>query len=415
MINRVDNFSKISMIPDYEKYDKEHKLLATGENFGNVEGEEEFKGSKGSLYNLTGAVDEIFKDFYLSNTVDLTGFGNIELVVSFENVVETSNATIYLYDEENNMSLPITPPIHKIRDGLQRIRVFLPQQIQGIDYTKIGRIRLWLRSKTGKDVIGKVFRVSAIKTKPIISFNFDDGYQSVYNSCMPILNRYNFRGAAYVITNLINNNETRMTTEQLKHLYSLGWDIGSHSHEHLAHANLTENEIRNDLSKARNLLLNWGFYRSVNTIAMPFGSFEMPKNNITWEFHDYVRGESAEGAGRPSYHTPLPAGNFKEFPYGMYNSVDDDTVEVLKNKIDLAVENGSWFNMNYHNVTNEQVARFEEIVSYVYEKTKNTELQVLVPTEVLLQTPTNNIVNENGNSVQIFKEKQIKVYSVIKK
>ncbi|HLF74547.1 MAG TPA: polysaccharide deacetylase family protein [Anaerolineales bacterium] len=78
-----------------------------------------------------------------------------------------------------------------------------------------------------------------LPAKPVI-ITFDDGGKSVYTSALPIMQKYSFTGAAYIVHDYVGT-PGYMDAEQIRALYAAGWEIGSHS---LSHADLTEGSDR---------------------------------------------------------------------------------------------------------------------------------------------------------------------------
>lgn len=68
--------------------------------------------------------------------------------------------------------------------------------------------------------------------KPII-LTFDDGYADHYTQAFPLLQKYGFRAAFFIITDFVTEKRPGyMTWDQLKELVAAGMEIGSHSRNH---------------------------------------------------------------------------------------------------------------------------------------------------------------------------------------
>ena len=77
--------------------------------------------------------------------------------------------------------------------------------------------------------------------RPVI-LTFDDGSETVYTTAMPIMQKYNFTGTAYIVYNYLWI-PRYMDTDQVRELYAAGWEIGSHG---LGHTSLTERPDRQE-------------------------------------------------------------------------------------------------------------------------------------------------------------------------
>jgi peptidoglycan/xylan/chitin deacetylase (PgdA/CDA1 family) len=110
--------------------------------------------------------------------------------------------------------------------------------------------------------------------RAIVTFAFDDGYESDYTMARPVLDKYHFPATSYVIGSLVGG-QGRLSIEQLKNLQDLnGWDIASHS---FTHSNLTERarpEIESDLQLSQQFLERNGLHRGAKHFAYPYGEFD---------------------------------------------------------------------------------------------------------------------------------------------
>jgi peptidoglycan/xylan/chitin deacetylase (PgdA/CDA1 family) len=70
--------------------------------------------------------------------------------------------------------------------------------------------------------------------KPVI-LTFDDGSETTYATALPIMQRYGFKGIAYIVYNYVGI-PGYMNVDQIRGLYAAGWEIGSHG---LSHIDLT--------------------------------------------------------------------------------------------------------------------------------------------------------------------------------
>ncbi len=107
-------------------------------------------------------------------------------------------------------------------------------------------------------------------TPGMVSFTFDDGYESVYTTAFPILEKYGQVGTVYVVPQVVGT-EGYLTREQLHELADAGWEIGSHS---MTHADLTAialHEAELELATSKAWLEGAGF--RVHSFASPYGKY----------------------------------------------------------------------------------------------------------------------------------------------
>jgi len=131
----------------------------------------------------------------------------------------------------------------------------------------------------------------ALPPRPIL-ITFDDGTQSVYDSAFPVMQKYGFIGVTYIVRNYMDSqDQIYMRPEQVKQLAAAGWEIGSHS---LNHIDLTLNpeRQRNEVVESRTKLeAELGV--PVLSFAYPFGALD----SSTVDYVHYAGYIAAMGLG----------------------------------------------------------------------------------------------------------------------
>jgi len=128
--------------------------------------------------------------------------------------------------------------------------------------------------------------------KPIV-LTFDDGSETAFSTVLPIMQKYNFTGASYIVYNYIGI-RNYMSVDQIRALYAAGWDIGSHG---LSHTDLTarpDRQMDEIIESRRRLQTLLGL--SVSSFAYPFGAYNRDS------LHDvhYAGYSAAMGLGNES-------------------------------------------------------------------------------------------------------------------
>jgi peptidoglycan/xylan/chitin deacetylase (PgdA/CDA1 family) len=117
-------------------------------------------------------------------------------------------------------------------------------------------------------------------SKPII-MTFDDGYESVYKHALPIMRQFGFSAVVFMVAGFIDRwNDwdvnlggvrfRHLSKSQIKELYDEGWEIGSHTNNHIALSFLKNNQLENELCKSK-AVLEEIINDKVISIAYPFG------------------------------------------------------------------------------------------------------------------------------------------------
>jgi peptidoglycan/xylan/chitin deacetylase (PgdA/CDA1 family) len=202
---------------------------------------------------------------------------------------------------------------------------------------------------------------------PIVSINFDDGFESAYQLGLPILDKAGLKATWYIITGTSTALDTKgyMTTEQLLALQADGQEIGAHTRHHLSLGLITDpNELRYEILGSKEDLLAMGI-KDVSTFAYPEGSFSPLAEEVVKE------------SGFTGARITRPLLNNKTVdPYLLkYQRVQYDTTWAdIQSAIDQAIAKKEWVILVFHRLDetgNEQSAPsalLQQTVDYIKQK-----------------------------------------------
>ena len=133
------------------------------------------------------------------------------------------------------------------------------------------------------------------KKKFIITF--DDAYENVFINAFPILRKLGFNAVCFIVTNKIgayndwDKNEFKkkklMNFEQISEWLINGFNIGSHTLDHVDLTKLNKNDKINQIINSKKYL-NSMFNTKINTFAFPFGSYDDEAQSIINKYYDYA-------------------------------------------------------------------------------------------------------------------------------
>lgn len=103
--------------------------------------------------------------------------------------------------------------------------------------------------------------------RPIL-ITFDDGDVDVYENAFPIMEQFGFKGAFYLVSNYVGQ-PNYITVDQVKEMAAAGWEIGSHTMNHMDLVLFPEYQRREVVESKEQLESLLGV--SVKTFAYPFG------------------------------------------------------------------------------------------------------------------------------------------------
>jgi len=123
--------------------------------------------------------------------------------------------------------------------------------------------------------------------QPMVSITFDDGWQSVYDRALPLLNKHDFRSTHYVNASSIET-PNFMTAAELQQMHEAGHEIAAHSYEHLDLTSIGADRLDEQLRKSEEALAAAGF--DTNDLAPPYGRSDPQVDWYASKYFDIVRG-----------------------------------------------------------------------------------------------------------------------------
>ena len=180
---------------------------------------------------------------------------------------------------------------------------------------------------------------SALYPNGVVTFTFDDGYDSVYTKGVPALDTHGWAATAYPIVETIGGGGG-MTLAQLQQMEAKGWDIGHHAYTYANHqtsaTGLTTDELIADLAAQRAWLISNGF-KSSEHWAYPLGNYNASVLDVARKWFTAcvtTRGEHLE----PVYSgEPLRLAR-----YGLNGGGSPTTLSDAQTRVDAAVAQKGW-------------------------------------------------------------------------
>jgi peptidoglycan/xylan/chitin deacetylase (PgdA/CDA1 family)/archaellum component FlaG (FlaF/FlaG flagellin family) len=182
-------------------------------------------------------------------------------------------------------------------------------------------------------------------THGVISIAFDDGYQSVYQNGLPVLEQHGVHSTIYMVSDAVGNvfeGYPCMTANQLLTLQNEGHEIGSHGKSHVYFPGLTDSKIREELSVSKQALESYGL--TVNNFAYPYGDANSATNNIALEYYRSAR-TAYEGHG--SFNMKIGSSNCVLTGYPGENDA------YIYDQVDSTASSNSWTIVFFHSVVTE--------------------------------------------------------------
>jgi peptidoglycan/xylan/chitin deacetylase (PgdA/CDA1 family) len=205
--------------------------------------------------------------------------------------------------------------------------------------------------------------------KPIISFVFDDGWESQFTVARPKLDEYGYKATAYIIPSGIGAANT-FTQDHVDSLARNDWDISGHNLTNLGTLTLTQVEA--DVRDTKTYLSTHG-YKGSDHYAYPNGVANEAIKAIVQRY--FTTGRNINRISQSSsYVSPMNINS-----YQVYQSI---SLVAAKAAVDAAIANNEWLILGFHDIKTTAAiniewptADFNDLVDYI--ATKNVDVKTV--------------------------------------
>jgi peptidoglycan/xylan/chitin deacetylase (PgdA/CDA1 family) len=263
---------------------------------------------------------------------------------------------------------------------------------------------------------------TALSPAARISFTFDDSLASTYTAAEPTLATYGLSGTDYAISGCVgmttvpntcyaNGDTPYMSWVQLQALQADGWEIGSHTVDHVClvdsaltdpsdcanPAPLTTAQVDAELANSKSTLATYGI--NATDFAPPYGDFN---NNVIAQIAKYY-------ASMRQFKNA--SNNTNGYPYSDYYLQDTtvlettNTVASIEAQINTAITNKQWLVLTFHDIETKPsktpdnyqfgTAELASIAAYVQTKQAAGLIQSVHVDQGLVSNSTNMFANGN--------------------
>lgn len=180
----------------------------------------------------------------------------------------------WLFQGPGNVTVPILL-YHHINISSTNNRYYVsPENFEA----QMKLLRDWgYTSITTTKLIEAITEGTNLPQRPFL-LTIDDGNLDNYTNAFPITQKYGFTGVLYLVGNYIGT-ENYLTAEQVIEMYNAGWEVGSHSLNHLDLTKVNTDTIRTEVVTSRKVLEEM-LGIPVLTFAYPFGAFSNTAMNF---------------------------------------------------------------------------------------------------------------------------------------
>jgi peptidoglycan/xylan/chitin deacetylase (PgdA/CDA1 family) len=237
----------------------------------------------------------------------------------------------------------------------------------------------------------------AISNHGLVSINFDDGYQSMYDNGLPILDAAGLKSTQYIITQKVGTDEY-VTLDEVLQMYQNGHEIGDHTRTHPKLTTLTAAEMADEVAGAKQDLISWGI--TPTTFAYPYGAYNAIAEGVVKSAgfrgaRDSDLGYNSSGVGL-SFGGPLDHDTHPLVLWSEAAEMDmNTTLGDITSEIDYAVANNLWLVILFHRV--DETDPCCASISVNHELIQGT-VDYLVQHQVPVVTNNEGLIIENLNA-----------------
>lgn len=181
----------------------------------------------------------------------------------------------------------------------------------------------------------------------MVSLSFDDGWQSVYDNALPLLDAKGYKSTQYIYSDAMNgvHGTIYMNAGEVAALRVAGHDIGAHSRTHSVSlaGTLSTSTRESEISGSRLDLLSLGSMAPVNNFAYPFGD----------GFDDAVITGHLKSAGYAGARTTQDGYNDKStdrYALKIFEVTRDTTLAQITEAVDVAIATKTWVIFMFHQI-----------------------------------------------------------------
>lgn len=196
-----------------------------------------------------------------------------------------------------------------------------------------------------------------------VSLNFDDGWLSVYQNAIPILNAKGFKSDQFITTDYLTDNYPGyVKPNQVLEMQSQGHIIGNHTKSHPDLTALTLAQAQAEIEGARSVLINLGVPSTNMSFAYPLGAYNTSIKNLV-QNAGHIAGRSSDGG----FNDKLT----DHYALRRQPMLNTTTFTQVKNYIDTARADKTWVILLFHEIDNSghqysiTPALFQQIVNYL--------------------------------------------------
>jgi len=181
---------------------------------------------------------------------------------------------------------------------------------------------------------------SAQLPQGMVSITFDDGWQSVHDQAVPLLQKYGMHSTQFIISEVSQKKTPEyMDLGTVSKMQKAGMEIGSHSLRHCNQTTLSQAEIYRDARDSKRILKNEKL-GSINIYAYPLGQYDEKTQSVIAKQYDYIR--TSDVGYNDRYFDPE---NIRSMAV-----LNTTSLAEFRQWLDYAIHHKAWLVIAYHRI-----------------------------------------------------------------
>lgn len=186
-----------------------------------------------------------------------------------------------------------------------------------------------------------------VEERGAITITFDDGWRTVYDNAVPVMEEFGLVGNIGVYTEVVGA-PAYMTEAHLDELHAAGWSMPSHTVSHDSLPTLTPGELDFELQASKAWLDARG-YRGTNVLIAPYHEFEERERIAASTYYTAARGEAAFTDSLTTWRPDNPY-RLAGFDAELLPFTTSAGRDVLRTLLQKAVDEGSFVDVYFHHM-----------------------------------------------------------------
>jgi peptidoglycan/xylan/chitin deacetylase (PgdA/CDA1 family) len=181
--------------------------------------------------------------------------------------------------------------------------------------------------------------------EPLITVTFDDGFESIYETALPLLQKYGIHSTQYIIPGTTDNHQY-VSWKQVEQMQKGGHEIACHTMTHPDLTILSDADLDWQLRECK-VELNQRF-GSITDFASPYGSQNDRTIRAISKYFDSQRNTNGDPTNGVSEVDVNTADNFNRYNIIGVTVRHDTSVRELQELVAYAKATNGWVVLTYH-------------------------------------------------------------------